>query len=197
MNNLRLLIVDDEPLIRAGIRNDLAAMKSVHVAGESGSVADAVDAIRSAQFDLVLLDVQLPDGTGFDVIRDIGPRHMPAVVFVTAYDKYAIQAFEVNAVDYLLKPFDDIRLKESVERARERMSQPADWSSSWSARSARSDAYRPGRPTSPSRTSVRRSSKRSALLPLSLHLRLVNGERTPLAPRHPGKTSVRAASPGP
>ena len=127
MNNLRLLIVDDEPLIRAGIRNDLAAMKSVHVAGESGSVADAVDAIRSAQFDLVLLDVQLPDGTGFDVIRDIGPRHMPAVVFVTAYDKYAIQAFEVNAVDYLLKPFDDIRLKESVERARERMSQPADW----------------------------------------------------------------------
>ncbi len=126
MNSLRLLIVDDEPLIRVGIRNDLSAMDSVHVAGECGSVAEAVDAIRSSQFDLVLLDIQMPDGTGFDVIREIGARRMPAVIFVTAYDKYAIQAFEVNAVDYLLKPFDDIRLRESIERARERLSQPAD-----------------------------------------------------------------------
>lgn len=124
MNSLQLLIVDDEPLIRAGIRTDLSAMESVHVAGECGSVAEAVEAIRSTQLDLVLLDVQMPDGTGFDVIRDVGPQNMPAVVFVTAYDKYAIQAFEVNAVDYLLKPFDDIRLKESIERARERLSRP-------------------------------------------------------------------------
>jgi len=126
MKSLRLLIVDDEPLIRAGIRSDLLGMPSVDVAGESGSVAEAVEAIRNNRFDLVLLDVQMPDGTGFDVIREIGPQRMPAVIFVTAYDKYAIQAFQVNAVDYLLKPFDDIRLRESIERARERMSRPLD-----------------------------------------------------------------------
>lgn len=126
MKSLQLLIVDDEPLIRSGIRNDLLGMPSVHVAGESGSVAEAVEAIRNNRFDLVLLDVQMPDGTGFDVIREVGPRHMPAVVFVTAYDQYAIQAFKVNAVDYLLKPFDDIRLRESIERARERMAGPID-----------------------------------------------------------------------
>ncbi len=125
MNNQRLLIVDDEPLIRVGIRNDLAGMPSVEVAGECGCVAEAVDSIRSKQFDLVLLDVQLPDGTGFDVVRKIGPERMPPVVFVTAYDKYAIQAFEVNAVDYLLKPFDETRLRESVERARVRLSRPS------------------------------------------------------------------------
>jgi two-component system LytT family response regulator len=126
MKSLQLLIVDDEPLIRSGIRSDLSTMESVRVAGECGSVAEAVDAIRSKQYDLVLLDVQMPDGTGFDVIREVGSQHMPAVVFVTAYDKYAIQAFEVNAVDYLLKPFDDIRLKDSIERARERLSRPAE-----------------------------------------------------------------------
>jgi two-component system LytT family response regulator len=123
---LRVLIVDDEPLIRAGIRQDLSAIQSVQIAGECGSVAEAVAAIRSGQLDLVLLDVQMPDGTGFDVIRQIGPQWMPAVVFVTAYDKYAIQAFEVNAVDYLLKPFDDVRLREAVERARSRLGQPVE-----------------------------------------------------------------------
>jgi two-component system, LytTR family, response regulator len=126
MNSLRLLIVDDEPLIRTGIRHDLSSLQSVQVAGECGSVTEAVAAIRSNHFDLVLLDVQMPDGTGFDVIREVGPEQMPAVVFVTAYDKYAIQAFDVNAVDYLLKPFDDLRLRESIERARERMSRPTD-----------------------------------------------------------------------
>jgi two-component system, LytTR family, response regulator len=125
MIDLRLLIVDDEPLIRVGIRNDLAGMPSVQVVGECECVAEAVDAIRSNQLDLVLLDVQLPDGTGFDVIREIGPQRMPAVIFVTAYDKYAIQAFEVNAVDYLLKPFDESRLQESISRARERLSRPS------------------------------------------------------------------------
>jgi two-component system, LytTR family, response regulator len=125
MNRLRLLVVDDEPLIRVGIRNDLSGIEWVQICGECGCVAEAVDAIRSNQFDLVLLDVQLPDGTGFDVVREIGPQRMPAVVFVTAYDKYAIQAFEVNAVDYLLKPFDESRLLESINRVRERLSQPS------------------------------------------------------------------------
>jgi two-component system, LytTR family, response regulator len=125
MNSLRLLIVDDEPLIRLGIRKDLSGMPSVQVVGECECVAEAVDAIRSNALDLVLLDVQLPDGTGFDVVRQVGPPQMPAVVFVTAYDKYAIQAFDVNAVDYLLKPFDEARLRASIERARERLSRPS------------------------------------------------------------------------
>ncbi len=122
MNTLRLLIVDDEPLIRTGIRNDLAELQWVQVVCESASVMEAVDDIRTNEIDLVLLDVQLPDGTGFDVIREIGPQRMPAVIFVTAYDRYAIQAFEVNAVDYLLKPFDETKLRESIERARDRFS---------------------------------------------------------------------------
>ncbi len=126
MNRLQLLIVDDEPLIRTGIRDDLSAMESVHVAGECGSRAEAVEAIRSNKFDLVLLDVQMPDGTGFDVIREVGAEHMPPVVFVTAYNKYALRAFEVNAVDYLLKPFDDIRLRDSIDRVRERLLRPTE-----------------------------------------------------------------------
>lgn len=126
MNSLRLLIVDDEPLIRTGIRHDLSALESVQVAGECGSVEEAVAAIRSEHFDLVLLDVQMADGTGFDVIREVGAERMPGVVFVTAYDEYALRAFEVNAVDYLLKPFDDIRLRESIGRVRERLSRPAE-----------------------------------------------------------------------
>lgn len=125
MNSLRLLIVDDEPLIRRGIRKDLSETPSVEVIGECECVADAVDAIQSNRPDLVLLDVQLPDGTGFDVVRQVGPERMPAVVFVTAYDKYAIQAFEVHALDYLLKPFDESRLRASIERARERLSAPS------------------------------------------------------------------------
>lgn len=125
MNSLRLLVVDDEPLIRRGIRNDLADVPGVQVVGESESVGEAVEAIGSQALDLVLLDVQLPDGTGFDVVRQVGPAKMPAVVFVTAYDKYAIQAFEINAVDYLLKPFDKSRLLASLERARARLSQPS------------------------------------------------------------------------
>jgi two-component system, LytTR family, response regulator len=124
MDSLRLLVVDDEPLIRAGIRNDLAELGSVQIVGECACVADAIEVIRSTPLDLVLLDIQLPDGTGFDVIREIGPQHMPAVIFVTAYDKYAIQAFEINAVDYILKPFDETRLQESIERARDRLSVP-------------------------------------------------------------------------
>ncbi len=125
MNSLRLLIVDDEPLIRRGIRKDLAETPSVQVVGECECVVEAVEAIRSTPVDLVLLDVQLPDGTGFDVVRQVGPPQMPAVVFVTAYDQYAIQAFDVNAVDYLLKPFDESRLRASIERARERLSRPS------------------------------------------------------------------------
>ena len=118
MNSLRLLIVDDEPLIRDGIRRALMGMDGLEVAGECDSGSRAIEAILSHPPDLVLLDVQMPDCTGLEVIRKIGPQNMPPVVFITAYDEYAVTAFELNAVDYLLKPFDDDRLYAAVGRAR-------------------------------------------------------------------------------
>ena len=121
MHTLRLLIVDDEPLIRLGIRRALARDPGVTVVGECGSGDEAIAAIEADPPDLVLLDVQMPGGTGLDVVRRIGPSRMPPVVFVTAYDEFAVQAFEVNAVDYLLKPFDPDRLHEAIARARARL----------------------------------------------------------------------------
>lgn len=121
MSSLRLLIADDEPLIRLGIRRALEAMAGVEVVGECGSAGDAVDAIDALRPDVAVLDVQMPGGTGIDVVRRVGPARMPAVVFVTAFDAYAVQAFEVHAVDYVLKPFDPERLQEAVERARGRV----------------------------------------------------------------------------
>lgn len=126
MSRLRLLIVDDEPLIRAGIRAALSAIGDVEIVAECEDVAGAAEAIRSLAPDLVLLDIQLPDGTGFDLVRRVGPGQMPPVVFVTAYDEFAIRAFEVNAVDYLLKPFDEDRLRESIQRARQRLAMPSE-----------------------------------------------------------------------
>jgi two-component system LytT family response regulator len=122
VRKLRLLIVDDEPLIRAGIRHGLSANDGVEVIRECDSGARAIEAILSERPDLVLLDVQMPDCSGLDVIREVGPERMPAVIFVTAYDQYAVSAFELNAVDYLLKPFDDDRLQAAIMRARERIS---------------------------------------------------------------------------
>ena len=122
MSNLRVLIVDDEPLIRQGIRNGLSACEGIEITGECDSGLRAIDTILSDRPDLVLLDVQMPDCTGLDVVRDVGPQRMPAVIFVTAYDQYAVSAFELNAVDYLLKPFDDARLRAAIGRARERIS---------------------------------------------------------------------------
>ncbi len=122
MRKLRLLIVDDEPLIRAGIRHGLSANDGIEIIGECDCGALAIETILSERPDLVLLDVQMPDCTGIDVIREVGPERMPAVIFVTAYDQYAVSAFELNAVDYLLKPFDDDRLQAAIRRARERIS---------------------------------------------------------------------------
>lgn len=123
MRKLRLLIVDDEALIRVGIRTGLSANEGIEIVGECDSGARAIDAILAEHPDLVLLDVQMPDRTGLDVIREVGPERMPAVIFVTAYDQYAVSAFEVNAVDYLLKPFDDDRLQAAIRRARGRISE--------------------------------------------------------------------------
>jgi two-component system LytT family response regulator len=125
MRTLRVLIADDEPLIRLGVRRALEAMADIAIAGEAGTVDDAVAAIESGAPDLVVLDVQMPGGTGLDVVRRVGAARMPPVVFVTAFDAYAVQAFDVNAVDYVLKPFDPERLQQAVERARTRLAGPA------------------------------------------------------------------------
>jgi two-component system, LytTR family, response regulator len=115
---IRVLVVDDEPLARSGVRELLQRDADLEVIGEAASGAEAVEALRELKPDLVMLDVQMPGMSGFDVIRTVGPEHMPAVVFVTAFDQFAVRAFEVNAVDYLLKPFDDERFSLTVARAK-------------------------------------------------------------------------------
>jgi two-component system LytT family response regulator len=118
MSHIRVLVVDDEPLARQGVRALLEADRELSVVGEASSTGQAVALIEELRPELVMLDVQMPDGTGFDVIRRVGPQQMPAVVFITAYDEFAVAAFEVNAVDYLLKPFDDERFAVTIERAK-------------------------------------------------------------------------------
>ena len=114
---LRTLIVDDEPLARRRLRTLLRDEPRVDVVGECEDGPSAVAACQEHSPDLVLLDVQMPGMSGFDVIRKLGVRRSPAVVFVTAYDQYALQAFEAHAIDYLLKPFDRRRLRQAIERA--------------------------------------------------------------------------------
>jgi two-component system, LytTR family, response regulator len=121
VRKLKVLIVDDEPLIRRGIRTGLEDIVDLEVVGECGNGAEAIAAIQSNSIDLVLLDVQLPDCLGIDVVEQVGPERMPLVIFVTAYDEYAVKAFQLRALDYVLKPFDEERLQESITRARERL----------------------------------------------------------------------------
>lgn len=96
-------------------------MDDVEVVGDCENGDQAIRSILDKKPDLVLLDVQMPDCSGLDVVCEVGPSRMPMVIFVTAYDEYAVKAFEMNAVDYLLKPFDGERLRKSIERARERL----------------------------------------------------------------------------
>jgi two-component system, LytTR family, response regulator len=116
---LRVIIVDDEPLARAVIREYLRAHPGVEVVGECGNGFDAVKAVAELGPDLVFLDVQMPKLNGFEVVELLG-RSVP-VVFTTAYDQYALRAFEVHAVDYLLKPFNEERFAEALARARARL----------------------------------------------------------------------------
>ncbi len=118
---LRTLIVDDEPPARRGLRALLAAHDDVEVIGEAGTGRDAVAAIESLRPDLVLLDVQMPDGDGLEVLRWLGPGRLPAVIFTTAFDEYALAAFDAQAVDYLLKPYDRARFEQALERARRQL----------------------------------------------------------------------------
>ena len=115
---MRVLIVDDEPLARQRLEDLLRLENGVTIIGTADNGAAAIDAIRSLHPDLVFLDVQMPGKTGLDVVREIGPDHMPPTIFVTAYDRYALQAFDLAAVDYLVKPFDDERFEQAFRRAR-------------------------------------------------------------------------------
>lgn len=118
---IRALIVDDEPLARERLRTLLKPEADVEIVGECGDGEKAVSAIRRHKPDLLFLDVQMPERDGFDVLEALGAEEMPVVVFVTAYDKYALRAFEVHALDYLLKPFDRERFQRALERAREQV----------------------------------------------------------------------------
>jgi two-component system, LytTR family, response regulator len=124
---LSTLVVDDEPLAREGLRMLLAEDAEVGAIHEARNGHEAVAAIRDRRPDLVFLDVQMPEMNGFAVLQEVGPDHMPAVVMVTAHDQYALQAFEINAIDYLLKPVTSLRFAQALERAKVRltsMSQP-------------------------------------------------------------------------
>ncbi len=118
---LRVVLVDDEPWARKGLRVLLEPVPGVEIVGEAGNGAEAVEVIRDAAPDLVFLDVQMPEMDGFGVLRALGPERTPAVVFVTAYDEHAVRAFDANAADYLLKPFDDERFHRALDRARARV----------------------------------------------------------------------------
>lgn len=118
MKTLRALIVDDEPLARERVASLLGAEPDVEVVGECCDGREAVEAIRRLTPDLVFLDIQMPGADGFQVIEEVGPDRMPLVIFVTAYDQHALKAFEVRALDYLLKPFDRDRFQAALARAR-------------------------------------------------------------------------------
>jgi two-component system LytT family response regulator len=118
---IRTIIVDDEPVARRGIRMLLTPDPAITIVGEAADVNDATELIDRVQPELVFLDVQMPGGDGFDVLRRIRPGAMPAVVFITAYDEHALRAFEVHAIDYLLKPYDNERFAQALARAKEEL----------------------------------------------------------------------------
>lgn len=123
---IRVVIVDDEPLARARVRAILARSPDVEIIGECVDGTDALEAIPHLAPDIVLLDVQMPGLDGFGVVERL-PEPRPAIVFVTAHDRHAVRAFDVHALDYVLKPFEPERLLAAVERARKQPSPPHDW----------------------------------------------------------------------
>jgi two-component system, LytTR family, response regulator len=120
---LKTIIVDDEALARRGLKLRLAGRDEVEVIAEARNGREALGLIRDLKPDLVFLDIQMPGMDGFDVLRGLEPGEMPAIVFVTAFDEYAIKAFEANALDYLLKPIEDNRLDDALARVRNSLSQ--------------------------------------------------------------------------
>ena len=118
MNKIRALVVDDEPMARDRVLSLLQQEEDVEVVGECGDGTQAVAAIQHQSPDLVFLDVQMPGHNAFEVIQAVGAERMPTVIFVTAYDEYALKAFEVHALDYLLKPFGRDRFQRTLQHAR-------------------------------------------------------------------------------
>jgi len=119
MKKIRTLIVDDEPLAREGLETILKSDPEIEVIGTSADGQSALEAIRTRAPDLVFLEIQMPKRDGFGVLGELKPAERPVVVFVTAYDQHAIRAFEVSAVDYLLKPYSDSRFAAALARAKE------------------------------------------------------------------------------
>ncbi|MFB6248189.1 MAG: LytR/AlgR family response regulator transcription factor [Salinibacter sp.] len=119
--SIRALIVDDEPLARTGVAQLLEPVDEVTIVGEAADGAEAVRQIEEQAPDLVFLDVQMPEMSGLEVVRAIGVDAMPVTIFVTAYDEYAVDAFDAHALDYLLKPIDEGRFEEALDRARTRL----------------------------------------------------------------------------
>jgi two-component system LytT family response regulator len=120
MSNLRILLVDDEPLARNLLRSIVSKIDNVEIVGECTNGREAIDSVMSLSPDLIFLDIQMPNINGFEVVKALQSDAMPMVIFATAYNQYAIDAFDVHAVDFLLKPFDSERVLRAVQRAEER-----------------------------------------------------------------------------
>jgi two-component system LytT family response regulator len=118
---MRVMIIDDEPLARRGVRARLRKMPDVKIVGECGDGTSGVEGILKLEPDLIFLDVQMPGMDGFGVLRALPTKHLPAVIFLTAHEEHALRAFEVSALDYLLKPLDDERFEAAMKRARKQM----------------------------------------------------------------------------
>jgi two-component system LytT family response regulator len=121
MNTVRTLIVEDEPLCRQRLRSLLEADPDVTVVGECADGAEAAATLKEGACDLVFLDIQMPTLNGLDVVKEVGPEAMPAFIFVTAHRQFALDAFDVHALDYLLKPFDRQRFEKALALAKERL----------------------------------------------------------------------------
>lgn len=121
MQKLKVVIADDERPARNFLKNLLIEFEDVEVVGEAENGAEAVEIIKKTKPDLALLDLQMPEITGLEVVKLLRKNQLPLVAFVTAYDEYAVQAFEINAIDYLLKPVEKSRLRETLQRAQERL----------------------------------------------------------------------------
>ncbi|MCB0810945.1 MAG: response regulator, partial [Flavobacteriales bacterium] len=118
MRHIRTIIVDDEPAARDRVARLLQRDDEIELVAQCRNGQEAVEAVKKHRPDLLFLDVQMPGKNGFEVVADLDPNRLPFIVFVTAHDQYALQAFDVNAVDYLLKPYDDERFHNSLDKAK-------------------------------------------------------------------------------
>jgi two-component system LytT family response regulator len=131
MKPLRVMVLEDEPLARAGLVDLLVELPDVELAGAFPDGVSALRAIDERAPDVLCVDIRMPGLDGFDVVAALDPARVPALIFVTAYDAFAVKAFEVNAVDYLLKPVTAERLSQAIDRARTRAVEPVASAGSW------------------------------------------------------------------